>query len=373
MKRYLRGIIFVIALLFLFSVSTKSHAIKYFDANTKVKNKTTVELTWKKKNVDGYDIYRANSNDEEYNFGTFRKIATISGNKTKYVDKAVKSKRRYGYQIKAYKYVKGKKVYKYEANPDYSNLRASTYAWRGLWDEYLHADAETTPTSIELIGGYGEGIYPTGYEIYRKTSSASWKKIATVKAKGLGAAFTYVDKTVVKGKTYRYKFRPYKKVKGKKTYSKYSDVVKLTAINKDAIYSLGNYTQVNGNIKSIVLSLTSAEGNGKTVLEYDRDYLTYHYVTKSGKADFVELKIAAYSYDNINWIAFSENGVPLLENETVYIQLEEVDGKNIPFYASDAKDSDIEWWMEYNNKMAILRIDFLKGTAKASLNGEYYY
>lgn len=52
------------------------------------KNKTTVEITWKKKSVSGYEIYRAKRNKSgEYTY--YQKIATVSGNEKKYTDKTV--------------------------------------------------------------------------------------------------------------------------------------------------------------------------------------------------------------------------------------------------------------------------------------------
>lgn len=53
----------------------------------------------------------------------------------------------------------------------------------------------------------------SGYYVYRKTGSGSWKKLATVKG---GSKTSYTDKKVVSGTTYSYTVRAYK---GKKTSS----------------------------------------------------------------------------------------------------------------------------------------------------------
>ena len=53
----------------------------------------------------------------------------------------------------------------------------------------------------------------SGYYVYRKVGSSSWKKLATVRG---GSKTSYVDKKVVSGKTYYYTVKAYK---GRKTSS----------------------------------------------------------------------------------------------------------------------------------------------------------
>lgn len=78
--------------------------------NLKVKNKKTKKavITWKKvKNADGYQIYRATKKS-----GKFKKIKTIKGNAVvKYTNKKLKKNKKYYYKVRAYRTVKGKKVY----------------------------------------------------------------------------------------------------------------------------------------------------------------------------------------------------------------------------------------------------------------------
>lgn len=64
-----------------------------------------------------------------------------------------------------------------------------------------------------------------GYEIYRKTGSGKWKRIAVLKN---NKKVSYKDSGLKSGKTYRYKMRSYYKTKGKKIYSEFSDVYKVT-------------------------------------------------------------------------------------------------------------------------------------------------
>ena len=65
----------------------------------------------------------------------------------------------------------------------------------------------------------------TGYEIYRATKkNGKYKKIKTIKK---AAAATFTDSKVKKGKTYYYKVRAYKTVKGNKANGKFSAVRKV--------------------------------------------------------------------------------------------------------------------------------------------------
>ena len=65
----------------------------------------------------------------------------------------------------------------------------------------------------------------TGYEIYRATKkNGKYKKIRTIKK---ASAATFTDSKVKKGKTYYYKVRAYKTVKGNKANGKFSAVRKV--------------------------------------------------------------------------------------------------------------------------------------------------
>lgn len=76
----------------------------------------------------------------------------------------------------------------------------------------------------------------TGYQLYRKEGSGSWKIIKTFKNK-----YQYKDKHIKAGKTYKYRIRAYKKGKNAKTYSDYSVSVTLK-IKSNSSYSVkGDY------------------------------------------------------------------------------------------------------------------------------------
>ena len=63
-----------------------------------------------------------------------------------------------------------------------------------------------------------------GYQIYKYTGK-KWKRIKTINKK---STLTYTDKKVKEGKTYKYKIRSYSIVSGKKIYSSFSSVRKVS-------------------------------------------------------------------------------------------------------------------------------------------------
>lgn len=373
MRSLTQRMIICLGILLAVCISKDCQAINYFSVDAKVKSKTTVEISWKKKSVSGYEIYRAKCNKDWEVVGKYQKIATVSSKKTKYIDKKAKYKQRYSYMVKAYKKKNNKKSYKYKGD-----VSVYTTMTKPNWDECQFSDGLTSPNSIQLTG-YTDGILPDGYEIYRKTASSKYKKIKTVKSKKY--VFTYTDVNVTKGTKYTYKFRSYKKINGKKIYSKYSTSVTLNAVNRDATYTMKNYTLVNGKTTSIVIGLTSNAGNGTTIFEYPGDDMCCYYsrTEKSENLYWTNLVPIKYSYDNITWNEYPEKGVELKENQTIYLMLAKYDsetgevGEEFDFYVSDVYDSEIEWYLTYNDRHAILDIDFIKSEASAKADGEYYH
>ncbi len=73
----------------------------------KSNKKRQVKITWKKaKGVTGYKIYRSTKKN-----GKYKKVATVSFRKAYWVDKKLKTGKKYYYKIQTYKKVKGKAIY----------------------------------------------------------------------------------------------------------------------------------------------------------------------------------------------------------------------------------------------------------------------
>lgn len=70
--------------------------------------KRKVRITWKKvKNADGYQVYRATKKN-----GKYRLVKVVKGNKkVSYINTKLKKNKKYYYKVRAYRTVKGKKVY----------------------------------------------------------------------------------------------------------------------------------------------------------------------------------------------------------------------------------------------------------------------
>ena len=323
------------------------------DVNAVEKNETTVEISWQKKSVTGYEIYRAKGNNIS-EFKNYKKIATVSSKTTKYTDKTVKYKNYYSYIVKGYKKSGSKKKYTYVGDD-------AVYTAQTTLD-LLYEDTCTTANSIRLFGGTeGYGLDINGFEIYRKEGSSKYKKIKTIKVKEGRSYFDYTDKKVKKGKTYFYKVRTYRIVNGKKKYSKFSNVIKLRAVNSHPTYTVQNLVKGEGKTKSIVVGLTSNKGNGDILFKKDNSYNYYNDST------IYYLVAVKYSLDNVNWIPFPDNGVKISEYQTIYIMFEEENGNEIDFYSKSVKSSDIECWPLYENDPFWFHIDFKKLKAFGSM------
>lgn len=158
-----------------------------------------VKISWKPvSNCSGYKVYRKTED------GKYKRIATVKGaKKSYYTDKKAKSGTKYFYKVVAYSgdyvsYFTEVSRY-YIDNPELSSAKSGKKGVTAKWKTV-------------------EGA--SGYYVYRKTGSGSYKKIATVKGR---TKKSYLDKSAKKGKTYTYKVKAYYS----KTTSAYSNTKKV--------------------------------------------------------------------------------------------------------------------------------------------------
>ncbi len=111
----------------------------------------------------------------------------------------------------------------------------------------------------------------TGYEIYRKKESGSYKKIATINDNTVGS---YTDTTVKNGNTYRYKVRAF----NKNTQAAYSDVIKIKYIKPVTIKS------ASVSNKSVTLKWTSVSGASSYKIYRQTSGGSYELLKKVGKS-----------------------------------------------------------------------------------------
>lgn len=90
------------------TTAVKAKLSKVTKLKVKNKKKRKAVITWKKvKNASGYQIYRATKKN-----GKFKKVKTVKGNSVvKYTNTKLKKNKKYYYKVRAYRTVKGKKVY----------------------------------------------------------------------------------------------------------------------------------------------------------------------------------------------------------------------------------------------------------------------
>ena len=163
------------------------------------------KITWKKvSGASGYEVYRSNSKS-----GKYSKVKTItSGSTLNYTNTGLTTGTTYYYKVRAYRTVNGKKVYS-----SYSSI--------------VSAKPTLKTPSVKLTSGsrkatvkWGKVAGASGYEVYRATSKSG--KYSKVKTVGSGSTTSYTNSSLTKNKTYYYKVRAYRTVKGKKVYSSYS-------------------------------------------------------------------------------------------------------------------------------------------------------
>ncbi len=158
-----------------------------------------VKISWKPvSNCSGYKVYRKTED------GKYKRIATVKGaTKSYYTDKKAKSGTKYFYKVVAY-------------SGDYVSY--FTEVSRYYLDNPELKSAKSGKKGVTAKWGTVEGA--SGYYVYRKTGSGSYKKIATVKGR---TKKSYLDKSAKKGKTYTYKVKAYYS----KTTSAYSNTKKV--------------------------------------------------------------------------------------------------------------------------------------------------
>lgn len=157
-------------------------------ASSSVSN-TSIKVSWKKvRGAKGYYVYRKAAG------GSYKKIATVSGNsKINYTDK------------KAYA---GKYIYTVKA---YSGSKTSPYNKGGMTASTKLATPSkvTVATSDKgLKVSWSSTKYATGYHVYRKTANGDYSLLKKVSGQ---STTSYVDTSVKNGTRYTYAVRAYRK------------------------------------------------------------------------------------------------------------------------------------------------------------------
>ena len=174
--------------------------------------------------IEKYIIYRST------NGKNWSKYKEITG--TTYTNTGLTYGTTYYYKVKAYNYFTGETAYsnvvKMKIVPDkVENIRVT-----GIGQKSIKISWDKVPV--------------TGYEVYMNN-----KKVATISKNG---TLSYNKTKLSSNKTYSFKVRAYKTVKGKKIYGAFSDTISaLTAPSTPKISSVGlrDYNALNVNVKGV--------------------------------------------------------------------------------------------------------------------------
>lgn len=255
-----------------------------------------VEISWKPvAGAQGYKIYRATSKN-----GTYKEIDNLSSTTVKaWFDKNLKLNQTYYYKVAAY----GGKTYHW-----CDTIVSVTPKMTVPIMENVHS---CTSNSITIK--WQEVANANGYYVYRKTTSGSWKKIATVNGK---SKVTYKD-SKIKGK-YIYAVCAYRQ-EGKTTYtSNKSTQLTAAALASPTIKSIkqvGTSAKVNVTWNSVkyadeyrIYQRAGSKGSWKLCKTVDSSKTSYTATIKPGTTYYWRIKPAMNKNDKVYVIgAYSAN------------------------------------------------------------------
>lgn len=360
-----------------------SASVNWLNLTMSVNNKYEVKIKWNKKSVDKYTIYRATYDSKSGDLSKYKKIASLSGEKSSYVDKKVKKNTLYYYVLKGYRNSKLK--YRGE-NSVTAGLADSA------WDEYIFTSGAFSPTELSLVGYTYAGMKPDGFKIYRSENGSPFKRIKTVKPKSGSYGLEYVDKTVEPGHTYSYKFRTYKVIGNQTIYGPYSEVCTASAV-----HAVGHYTSEiiakEGKVKSIILKLIPDDPyNGTLGLS---TYTNGIFVCGGDDIRYIDplsdfsdnedvqysvcLHASQYSLDGKNWTRLKHTQKQISSEGPIYIKLQKYaseDGSIDSFYYEPSKYEAAlftSFYPPYRNLPAYMSIDVKTGITSMGLNYEYIH
>ena len=353
----------LLCLILAFSVPVKTDATSSYSMKAKAKltSQTSVKIRWSGgKKLKYWKVRKAVFN-KKGGFVKYKTIKTLKRSKKSYTLKKLKKNKIYEFEI-----VGGiKKKGKFKAIC-YNYVSIFTGLSETGWDDYAWSDAPCSPNCIELWGVcYNNGFKIQGYEIYRKKHGDSkYVKIATIGKKG----FPYKDKKVSPGQVYDYRIRAYGKIKKKKKYSSWSDVLTRGAVNQSGGFRSEVISAVTDEL---VLKLTSDKYNGVLQLSYDGlSFASDNNNSEDGASledwEYPGVIITASSKDNSKWTDVSpKKPVTLAGGDTVYLKVKK-NKVDVDFTKEGRLASDCE---TYNGLPSFFNLT-LGGRGTAYMNAE---
>ncbi len=317
---------------------------KYMGLDLKPAMKS-IKLKWKKRSGIKYyvlckkDVTKiiAKDPDAKVKLSQYKKLKRINAAKKKkyaFTDKKVKKNHYYAYVIKAYKIKGGKKTLAYT---NYEGV-IDEYRCPGLdRPEILNdGDGENHSNTLRKVYLYISSYYgvdPQGAVIYRKAEGETKYKKIKAKKSEKNTFTSYVDTTVKAGKTYYYKAKVYKKIRGKKYYSKKSKAFMIQDANTEGLYSIQSMTPA-GEVKEFVIRLSSKASNCNADLLFEKGAEAEY---NSSSSQTYRIVLAGYSHDNKSWSDIPEKGLILGGKDTIYLKFRAKDDEVMKYDADTAE------------------------------------
>lgn len=243
-------------------------------------SQTSLVLKWTGTANSGYEIYTSANNK------TWTKLATIAKKTiTSYTHKNLKANSVHYYKIRAYQIVNGKKIY-----GAFTTVISSKTAPLAPKVSVSLRDYNALNVTVKKTAG------AVKYEIYRSTSkTGTYTKVGELNKEG-----TFVDNTVITGKTYYYKVRA---CNSQGRYSTYSTIVsiKVTPKKPNLVVTQSATKKVNVEVKKVngvagyeVYRSTSKTGKF-TKIKTLTDENNLSFVNSTNKGTTYYYKVVAYT------------------------------------------------------------------------------
>ena len=213
-------------------------------------------------------------------------------------------------------------------------------------NEYSHADKNYIQVPFRAADEDTPAKdVPDGLIIYRKNKKGKFVEIGRVKP-----LKKYIDKNVKPGKSYTYKARTYKKIKGKTYYSCYSDEVTIAAVNKEG---KARFRISFDKKDSTIVKLESLDKYNGTIRFLDDSF---------DKGYSESNKIVKYSLDGKKWKKNDGSGLPALKpGKTIFFKLSDKpsrNGINMRIYYGEGLRDEIYFNLYYCDKTKTTTVSF---------------
>lgn len=264
----------------------------------KTTGRTSIQLKWKPvKGAKGYAIYRS----EGLFNRNFKRVKTIkNGNTSSFKDAKCSRDTLYEYEVFAYKYQNGRKVYsqadRFTANSGV--VQPSVSPW---------------PYSTEEMGVNVRSSGADRIVIYRSdTEDGTYSKVADYDLED----YYWVDQNVIFAGTYYYKAKAYKKINGKTYASQWSDAASASVRDPHLDIAVEDLNRQEAKADVFIYKLTSKATNFPATIyrsgenEFEKFDYTYRGEKTVGGSHWtseVKVTLDSYSLDGKNYQKMPES------------------------------------------------------------------